>query len=100
MTQCTTLFIAYAYDNVSDINDCAGNPCLNGGSCNDGVNSYSCDCAYGYTGDNCETGEVCSVLLFHHFYFILSVTTFHLRCKWVKNVRNCFIKYQRLIGVD
>ncbi|MBN2693900.1 lamin tail domain-containing protein, partial [bacterium] len=31
------------------------NPCLNGGSCVDGVNSYSCNCLAGYEGTNCET---------------------------------------------
>ena len=57
------------YDNISDINDCAGNPCENGGSCTDGVNSYSCDCALGFTGDNCETGKTSSVILSHYFIF-------------------------------
>jgi hypothetical protein len=37
------------------INDCVGNPCQNGGACVDGVNAYTCTCAAGYTGTNCET---------------------------------------------
>ena len=41
----------------SDINECSSNPCQNLGTCNDGVNMYTCTCAAGYTGDNCETGE-------------------------------------------
>jgi hypothetical protein len=37
-----------------NIDDCNPNPCLNGGICSDGVNSYSCECIDGYNGDNCE----------------------------------------------
>ncbi len=49
------------YDGVNcdnDIDECAGNPCLNGGTCTDGINSYSCECADGYSGDNCEVVEI------------------------------------------
>lgn len=41
----------------SDINECASNPCQNGGSCLDRVNRYMCRCIPGYVGDRCETGE-------------------------------------------
>jgi hypothetical protein len=34
---------------------CISTPCLNGGSCIDGVNSHSCLCLPGFTGDNCQT---------------------------------------------
>ena len=40
----------------ADIDDCVNNTCANGGSCIDGVNSYSCNCSVGYTGNRCETG--------------------------------------------
>ena len=43
--------------NVVDINDCVPNPCANGGTCTDGVDSYTCDCAAGYTGPNCDVSE-------------------------------------------
>ncbi|KAI8494247.1 calcium ion binding [Branchiostoma belcheri] len=33
---------------------CASDPCHNGGTCVDGVNSYTCQCVPGLTGDNCE----------------------------------------------
>ena len=42
---------------LKDIDDCASNPCQNGGTCNDGVNSYTCDCVPGHAGDNCEIGN-------------------------------------------
>ena len=32
--------------------------CGNGGSCKDGVHSYSCNCLVGFTGDHCETGRM------------------------------------------
>ena len=38
-----------------DINECASNPCTNGGQCVDHINAYSCSCRPGFTGINCET---------------------------------------------
>merc|ERR1712015_228944 len=37
----------------SDVDDCLSNPC-DQGTCTDGVNSYTCQCTPGYTGDNCD----------------------------------------------
>ena len=45
--------ILYSY-----IDDCASSQCQNGGTCVDGINSYSCNCVPGYAGDNCETGNI------------------------------------------
>ena len=39
----------------ADINDCESNPCRNGGTCIDGVNSYTCICSGGWEGAHCET---------------------------------------------
>jgi hypothetical protein len=36
-------------------NDCVGVVCQNGGTCVDGVRSYTCSCQPGFTGRNCET---------------------------------------------
>jgi len=40
----------------SDIDDCASNPCLNGATCTDKENSFSCICVQGFEGSRCETG--------------------------------------------
>ena len=42
---------------VSDTETCASNPCQNGGSCVDGIGSYSCSCPTGYEGDHCQIGK-------------------------------------------
>ena len=48
---------ATAYTLLSaDIDGCDGDPCMNGATCIDEVNAYSCSCVAGYTGDRCETG--------------------------------------------
>ncbi|XP_067016646.1 uncharacterized protein [Acropora muricata] len=38
-----------------DINECSPNPCQNGATCVNGVASYRCNCAPGYTGGTCQT---------------------------------------------
>jgi hypothetical protein len=42
-------------DETGEADDCAGNPCKNGGVCKDGVKSFTCTCAAGYSGVTCET---------------------------------------------
>ncbi|XP_052809439.1 neurogenic locus notch homolog protein 1-like [Mya arenaria] len=37
-----------------DIDDCLPSPCINGGVCTDIVGGYTCACADGFDGDNCE----------------------------------------------
>ena len=52
-------FFEYSYYDFIfflDVDDCEPNPCQNDGTCTDGINSYSCNCAHGYAGDNCELG--------------------------------------------
>ncbi|XP_019637817.1 PREDICTED: sushi, von Willebrand factor type A, EGF and pentraxin domain-containing protein 1-like [Branchiostoma belcheri] len=36
------------------VNECESNPCQNGGSCVDHINTFTCLCTRGYTGINCE----------------------------------------------
>ena len=52
----------------TDIDECSSNPCQNGATCTDDVNSYTCGCVAGYTGVLCETGvygyKMCSVIVY------------------------------------
>ncbi|CAF99538.1 unnamed protein product, partial [Tetraodon nigroviridis] len=38
-----------------DINECVSSPCLNGGTCVDEVNQFSCVCSKGWSGPTCQT---------------------------------------------
>ena len=48
---------------VADIDECSSNPCLNGATCTDAVNQYTCSCVAGYTGTHCETGTSSTSIL-------------------------------------
>ena len=37
----------------TNIDECAPNPSLNGGTCIDGINSYTCNCPEDFTNVNC-----------------------------------------------
>ena len=39
------------------MNECCSQPCVNDGTCIDGVNEFICQCCDGYTGTCCETGN-------------------------------------------
>ena len=39
----------------TDIDECASEPCLNGGTCADEPNGYTCTCPIAFTGVHCET---------------------------------------------
>ena len=54
-------YIIFIHKNLSrnlfsDVNECESDPCQNGATCVDGINSYTCECVKGYTGHDCETG--------------------------------------------
>ena len=51
-----------------DIDDCDPDPCVYG-NCADGVDSHTCDCDSGFTGVNCETGEI--IFILHRLSIIL-----------------------------
>ena len=59
------LFVCY----FSDVLECSSNPCLNGGLCFEGPDSYFCRCSGGFQGDQCENGE-----------FYLYVVAFLVHC--------------------
>lgn len=41
----------------SDFDECESSPCVNGGTCKDGVYTYTCECLPEHTGVNCESGK-------------------------------------------
>ena len=43
--------------NFLDINECQPNPCQNSGTCVDGIAAYTCTCALGFTGHDCEISK-------------------------------------------
>lgn len=40
-----------------DVDECLSNPCKNGATCNQYVDSYTCTCRLGFSGINCETND-------------------------------------------
>jgi hypothetical protein len=42
---------------VLDINECNQDVCKNGGKCINYLGGYQCECAPGYSGTNCESGN-------------------------------------------
>lgn len=42
---------------VADVDECSSNPCSNDGVCRNFINEYTCQCAPGYEGAQCETGK-------------------------------------------
>ena len=48
---------------TADIDDCADVPCANGGTCLDGVNTFTCECPAGYTGPTCTRSEYMNIVI-------------------------------------
>ena len=42
---------------MSELVECASDPCMNGANCTDEIDGYTCQCANGYTGELCEFGK-------------------------------------------
>ena len=52
LSSISTMFVFF-----SDTDDCYPNPCLNNGTCTDGVNDYNCTCVPGFVGKNCSNSK-------------------------------------------
>ena len=103
---------------LSDIDDCISVTCNNGGTCEDGIQSFTCVCPYGYTGKFCDTGKQIfyfltlkyegSSLYFWIFLKHLEVSEQKnligdLRDRWIPNtcdVNRCDHKFQCLHACD
>eukprot|EP00058_Branchiostoma_floridae_P005498 XP_002590986.1 hypothetical protein BRAFLDRAFT_69463 [Branchiostoma floridae] len=74
---------------VSDVDECASNPCQNGGTCINGVNSYHCHCTVGYGGETCQTDlDLCAQI----------VCPFNWQCKDEGNHFICLAGSTRLLA--
>ena len=40
-----------------EIDECESSPCENGATCQDEIDSFTCQCAEGYTGVTCSEGK-------------------------------------------
>ena len=49
---------------LSDTDDCDPYPCVNNGTCIDGVNNYTCACPSGFEGRNCNISKFFSSFSF------------------------------------
>ena len=55
-----------------DVDECAGTPCKNGAKCSNIPGSYLCSCKAGFTGKNCDTGQLARSL-FNSNTFLQSI---------------------------
>lgn len=46
----------------AEIDECKSIPCLNGATCIDKLNNFTCTCTSGFAGDTCEVGKNRQVL--------------------------------------
>ena len=60
----------------SNVNECASNPCRNGGTCLDQENRYICQCPRGTRGKFCELGK--SVYPYNIIYHISYIILYHI----------------------
>ena len=54
--RCNVVYIVLT--NVVAVDECVSNPCMNGATCVDGINTYTCRCDNGYIGFNCESRHI------------------------------------------
>ncbi len=57
-----------------NVDECASNPCLNGGTCLDQENQFVCQCPSGTRGKFCQLGMFINTVIrfiFHHLLFYL-----------------------------
>lgn len=60
------------YDYCADIDECASSPCVNGATCNNMINKFTCTCASGFLGILCEIGM--KDLLQHVYVNVVVIT--------------------------
>ena len=92
---------------LSDVLECASNPCLNGAICIEGQDGFTCQCPSGFEGALCETGKagICSSPAFWAPFSLithLNIKTgwrsrrIHLQKQNVMQVRGVFISTRKI----
>ena len=61
-----------------DIDECPGSPCKNGATCQNIPGSYLCSCKAGFTGRNCDTGQLARSLS-NPTIFLQSIYPFRIK---------------------
>ena len=59
----------------TEIDECSSSPCKNGGTCNNEINRYSCDCHVAFMGYQCQVAK-CDVRLLY-FFQVFCLFTLH-----------------------
>ena len=54
----TVLLYLYNLCYFSDIDECLSNPCLNGATCDNEENHFTCNCTDDWQGTRCDQGEI------------------------------------------
>ena len=79
-----------------DVNECASNPCQNGGQCKDGVNKFTCTCPAGYIGNTCAGKLPCCTPTYvkvqnDWFCYILEEVSFYVLTINKKKFKNIVV---------
>lgn len=80
--RCDCLIVISGKDCSVNIDECESNPCAQGSTCVDGINSYACVCQDGLTGTNCEIDiDDCEVTIFFllHYFLLFTDNIFRFR---------------------
>lgn len=52
-----TIFLYKLFNHLSDVDECVLTPCSNGGTCQNTLGSYLCNCPAGWIGRHCDVGK-------------------------------------------
>ncbi|KAJ7986185.1 hypothetical protein DPEC_G00348160 [Dallia pectoralis] len=79
-----------------DINECASGPCLNGGTCVDEVNQFSCKCPKSWVGTSCQSPVISGFVAMTNTSAVLSAPSVTVglfvrpsRCTQVQGSTHC-----------
>lgn len=62
--------VCYFWFSYTDVNDCANQPCKNGGQCRDLDGDYNCQCPSPYVGKQCQQRESFLVYMSLYLFYI------------------------------